>query len=173
MDLNGTYITSTDQFLAVTDERSLIETADDQKDGLTSATSFAELVAGPDPSLDSIAEVLNDAVEDAEAFIDGYARIRYAVPLTPTDEQATRLAVRWAWITLRERRGALTQADADAARSKLIDVAKQIAAGDIRLVSDLTTASSTNAAVVSYGSAERRFGRDKFSGRPLDVWWHR
>ena len=173
MDLAGTYITSTDQFLAVTDERSLIEATDDPRDGLTDALSFDELEAGPDASLEAITAVLNEAVDDAEAFIDSYARNRYAVPLTPTDEQATRLAVRWAWITIRERRGILSQADADAARKELIRVAEQISNGTIRLVSDLTATSSTAAAVHRYGSAERRFGRDKFSGNRGDVWWQR
>jgi phage gp36-like protein len=165
------YVTDTSNFLAVTDEKSLIETADDPRGATTDAESFVELAAGAADPRDQILEVISEAVKDAEGTIEGFGAGIYTIPFVPIDPLVKSLALRWAWISLRERKSMLTQSEADDARRAIRDFGDRIANKTIRLVSTLlgdTTALGTSE-IHAWGSQEQRLSRDRFEGVPATI----
>jgi len=171
--LAGRYITSTDDFLAVTDEKSLIEATDDPRGPETDLESFDELEAAAtaDPDSDEAAvlaqiiDVIDRVVGSVEPIIEAFGATRYAIPFAPVDPTVKSLAVRWAWIDLQERRGTITTDDAERKRDSLRAIGDRISDGRIVLQSALTVEEVTGDDVFAHGGATRRFSQAIFDGQ--------
>lgn len=168
--LAGRYITDTDDFLAVTDEKSLIQAADDPKGPETALESFAELEAAAPGSddeevLDAALVVINKAVKDAESIVESFGAKLYAIPYAPVDGAVKALAVEWAWISLQKRRGTISTDDAERQRETLRSIGDRWADGRYALVSaKLVDSEVAGEEMFAYGGAERRFTQEGFDG---------
>lgn len=168
--LAGRYITDTDDFLAVTDEKSLIQAADDPKGPETALESFVELEAAAPGSddeevLDAIIAVINSEIALTEPIIESFGGGRYVIPYAPVDGTIKSLAVEWAWIGLQKRRGTLSVDEAERQRDSIRSIGDRIADGRYALVSaKLVDSEAAGEEFFAYGGAERRFTQEGFDG---------
>jgi phage gp36-like protein len=122
----------------------------------------ADLVALADHDGDGDADsaVVQGAITSAEALIDSYLSVRYAVPVAPAPDALKSRAVSLAVYFLRLGRDSVTD-DVRAQYRDDVDWLGRVVAGQVALGVEPPPADGSAAPGVRYESQRRLFGRDE------------
>ncbi|MFH0901890.1 MAG: DUF1320 domain-containing protein [Pseudomonadota bacterium] len=110
--------------------------------------------------------VLNDAIAEADAWIDGYLQKRYSVPLASTPEDIRRLAAREVVFLLKDARRATTDDDKSHHEERLL-LLRDVAKGIRGLAVEPLPAASSNVAP----EVMERDSDESISRQTLDDYW--
>lgn len=168
---NGAYIQEPADFKTVTTEPELIAALDDPENPHidTSEATFALLEDEAPPTYAALVATANEIIRDAEDMVEAYARpLAYAIPLAKSgvpDPIAKSVAVRLAWISLRQRRKIISTDQAELERDRiqrgeLRDIARGVLVLDVDRVAGMTTSAS----VYAVTSSPRVFSRELLDG---------
>jgi phage gp36-like protein len=122
----------------------------------------ADLAALADYDGDGAADsaVVQGAITSAEALIDSYLSVRFAVPVAPVPDALNTRAVSLSVYFLRLGRDSVTD-DVRAQYRDDVDWLCQVAAGQVALGAEPAPADSAAAPGVRYQGQPRLFGRDE------------
>lgn len=168
---DGAYIKDPVDFKTVTTEPELIAALDDPENPFleTEGMTFEELEAASPTTYAAVIANANEIIRDAEDMVHAYARpFGYAIPLLKAgapDPIAKSVAVRLAWISMRQRRKIISTDQAELERDRiqrgeLRDIARGVLVLDVEHDASVTTSAS----VYAVTSNERVFSRDRLRG---------
>ena len=105
-------------------------------------------------------DVVQGAIDSADALMDSFLGVRYDVPLDPVPESAKTCAVNLAVYFLQLGRDSVTEDVREQYQADL-EWLRQVAAGRTTLGADAPPAENESAPGVRYESEERAFGREE------------
>jgi hypothetical protein len=171
---NGAYIKEPVDFKVVTTEPELINALDDPENPVipVNVDTFVELAADYPAVYASVVETGNEIIRDAEQMVEAYSQVQnYGIPLLiqngEPDPMAKSIAVRLAWISMRQRRHIITTDQAELERDRITrGELRDIARGVLVLTALRVAAAGPAMAANIYAvtSAERVFSREKLDG---------
>jgi len=142
----ATYASRADVVLAAGGEARLLQITDFDGDGLEDSG------------------IVTDAVDEAEAQINTYARKRFATPFDPVPESIRRLAANLAVYVLKARRDALTESD-DRLQDARLDWLAMLANGKVDPgISPAPAASPHNAPSTTDRPSSKAISRENLEG---------
>jgi hypothetical protein len=122
------------------------------------ALTFAELFAASAPNHAAVVAAINGKIPAVENEIESYATRRgYAIPLSPVDAVAKKLAARMLWIDLRQLGKSLTSTAAEEERDKIRrgDL-ESVANGKLPLTAAMTATAAPSSHVYRFTDAATR-----------------
>ena len=108
----------------------------------------------------SDADVVTQAIEDAQSVIDSYLSVKFVVPIAPVPNVLRQYCVTMACYILMKGRGALTKEMIDN-YDKAVQWLKDVVAGKAALAATTAPTEAPGAPGVDYSVGGRVFGRDE------------
>jgi hypothetical protein len=170
----GDLISGVEDMLGVATERDLLGTIADQELGIPrTVDTFLKLleydVENDTSKYPAVIEIANKVILDAEQLLNGYARsFGYEIPLVRADGTpepiAHQIVAALAWIAFRQRRGLITEREAEMERDRYQrGELSAIARGILRLdMGRVLAAQPTHVHAVT--SSPRMMSREKLGG---------